>query len=180
MSLEIVLGPMFSGKSSHALAFVRRQRAIGKSVVVIKPDIDTRYSADSVMVTHDNERVPCLVWNTKSPLRPAPEILKHDIIVIEEAQFFLGLLAFVQYALKCYKKYILLVGLDGDASQAPFGDVLQCIPYATSVTKLCALCSECKDGTLAPYTKRIGNAYSQIDVGGSEKYIPVCLSHLHT
>ena len=180
MSLEIVIGPMFSGKSSHAMAFVRRQRAIGKSVIVIKPNIDTRYSQDSVMVTHNNEQIPCKIWDVEVPLTPTSHILEHEFIVIEEAQFFKGLQSFVQYILKAYGKHILLVGLDGDASQQKFGELLECIPYATSVTKLCALCSECKDGTLAPFTKRMGNIQSQVDVGGHEKYIPVCLKHLHT
>jgi thymidine kinase len=98
--------------------------------------------------------------------------------VIEEAQFFKGLYSFVQYVLKAYNRNILLVGLDGDASQQKFGELLECIPYATSVTKLCALCSECKDGTLAPFTKKIGNVEAQVDVGGNDKYVPVCLKHL--
>ena len=43
MSLEIIIGPMFSGKSSYALSYVRRQRSIGKRVLIVKPDIDNRY-----------------------------------------------------------------------------------------------------------------------------------------
>ena len=174
MSLEIVIGPMFSGKSSHAMAFVRRQRAIGKSVIVIKPDIDTRYSQDNVMVTHNNEQIPCKVWPTDRPLTPVYSIIENEFIVIEEAQFFKGLYSFVQYVLKAYNRHILVVGLDGDATQNKFGEVLDCIPYAKSVTKLCALCAECRDGTLAPFTKRTGHMEAQVDVGGNEKYIPVC------
>lgn len=180
MSLEIVIGPMFSGKSSHAMAFVRRQRAIGKSVIVIKPDIDNRYSQDSVMVTHNREQIPCKIWDVELTLMPTPHILSHEFIVIEEAQFFTGLQSFVEYILKAHNKHILLVGLDGDASQKSFGEILQCIPYATSVTKLCALCCECKDGTLAPFTKKIGNIEAQVDVGSNDKYVPVCLKHLNT
>jgi thymidine kinase len=180
MSLEIVIGPMFSGKSSHAMAFVRRQRAIGKSVIVIKPDIDNRYSQDSVLVTHNKDQIPCKVWPTDRPLTPVDSIIENEFIVIEEAQFFKGLHSFVQYVLKAYNRNILLVGLDGDASQQKFGEILHCIPYATSVTKLCALCSECKDGTLAPFTKKIGNVEAQVDVGGNDKYVPVCLTHLNT
>lgn len=179
MSLEIVIGPMFSGKSSHAMAFVRRQRAIGKKVIVIKPNIDDRYSQESVMVTHDREQIPCKIWDVDVPLTPTSEIIEHAFIVIEEAQFFRGLQSFIQYLLQAHSKHILLVGLDGDASQQKFGEILVCIPYATSVTKLCALCSMCKDGTLAPYTRRIGNIQSQVDVGGRDKYVPVCLTHLN-
>jgi thymidine kinase len=99
--------------------------------------------------------------------------------VIEEAQFFKGLYSFVKWVLLAKRKNILLVGLDGDASQQTFGELLQCIPYATNVTKLHALCMLCKDGTLAPFTKRRNqNVESQMDVGGADRYMPVCLNHL--
>ena len=170
---------MFSGKSSHAMSYIRRQRAIGKRVVVIKPDIDMRYSNQSVMVTHNGEQLPCTLWNTDIPLTPTTDIENADSIVIEEAQFLKGLYSFVKYALFALKKNILLVGLDGDASQQPFGELLQCIPYATNVTKLHALCEICRDGTIAPFTKRrIDNSDQQVDVGGAERYLPVCLKHM--
>lgn len=180
MSLEVVLGPMFSGKSTYALSYIRRQNAIGKKVVVIKPDIDNRYSQDSVLVTHNHEQSPCIMWNVNEPLNPmTSDVRNADCIVLEEAQFFKGLKDFVMYTLESYKKNILLVGLDGDALQSPFGDILHCIPMATHVTKLCAFCRYCKDGTLAPFTRRIcQNTSQQIDVGGSEKYESVCLKHL--
>lgn len=179
MSLDIVFGPMFSGKSSYAMSYIRRQRVIGKSVVVIKPDIDMRYSNQSVMVTHNGEQLSCTLWNTDVPLVPTPEIENTDSVVIEEAQFFKGLYSFVKYVLPGLNKNILLVGLDGDASQQPFGEMFQCIPYATNVTKLNALCEVCRDGTLAPFTKRRSdNSEHQIEVGGAERYLPVCLKHL--
>jgi thymidine kinase len=179
MSLDIVFGPMFSGKSSYAMSYIRRQRAIGKHVLVIKPDIDTRYSDQHVIVTHNGEQLPCRLWDAQIPLTPTTDLENVDSVVIEEAQFFEGLYSFVKWVLLAKRKNILLVGLDGDASQQTFGELLQCIPYATNVTKLHALCMVCKDGTLAPFTKRqTENVESQIDVGGSERYTSVCLNHL--
>jgi thymidine kinase len=179
MSLDIVFGPMFSGKSSHAMSYIRRQRAIGKHVLVIKPDIDTRYSDQHVLVTHNGEQLPCKLWDTQIPLTPTTDIENVDSVVIEEAQFFKGLYSFVKWMLFATRKNILLVGLDGDALQQAFGELLQCIPYATNVTKLQALCMVCKDGTLAPFTKRRNqNVESQMDVGGADRYMPVCLNHL--
>lgn len=179
MSLEVVIGPMFSGKSSYALSYVRRQRAIGKKVVIIKPDIDNRYSQKDVLITHDKEQTPCLLWNVNQDLYPTEIIRDSDCIVFEEAQFFKGLYDTVHYILEKYKKHILVVGLDGDAHQRPFGEILNCIPLANSVKKLSALCSICNNGVLAHYTKRIhDNISSQIDVGGHDKYQSVCLKHL--
>jgi thymidine kinase len=180
MALEIVIGPMFSGKSSYALSYIRRQRAIGKKVVVIKPNIDNRYSEDDVLVTHDREQTHCMIWPVNELLNPSyQQIRESDCIVLEEAQFFRGVRTFVGYALRAYKKDILVVGLDGDAQQEQFGELLNCIPWATKVTKLCALCKYCGDGTLAPFTKKLGSAVSQqVDVGGDDKYVSVCLKHL--
>ena len=179
MSLEVVIGPMFSGKSSYALSYVRRQRSIGKRVLIVKPDIDMRYSQESVLVTHDNDTIPCMLWNTAQSLFPAtPHFLDTDCVVIEEAQFFKGLLHLVKWLLIQNSKDVLIVGLDGCAKQEVFGEVLSCIPWATRVTKLSALCLECKDGTLAPFTKRNIEDNSKVLVGGSGMYSAVCLKHL--
>ena len=179
MSLEIVVGPMFSGKSTYALSYIRRQRAIGKNVLVVKPDIDKRYSEESVLITHDKEQIQCVMWDTERSIQPTEDMKRADCIVFEEAQFLHGLSTFISWFLRTHKKDILLVGLDGDARQTVFGEILNCIPWASSVTKLNALCSHCRDGTLAPYSKKTTQNINQIvDVGGADKYEAVCLKHL--
>jgi thymidine kinase len=181
MSLEIVVGPMFSGKSTYALSYVRRQRSIGKKVLIVKPNIDTRYSNNSVLTTHDRENIPCVMWDTNIQLNPYEEMYANvDCIVFEEAQFLRGLKNATVSLLNILKKHILIVGLDGDATQHPFGEILKCIPWASKVNKLNALCCICRDGTIAPYTKRKNteNQTDQICVGGSDIYDAVCLNHL--
>lgn len=181
MSLEIVIGPMFSGKSTYALSWIRRQRAIGKNVAIIKPDIDKRYTESNQLVTHNLDSVPCIVWRTDEALNPfIPEIMEADCVVVDEAQFLCGLKDFIKYSVHVHHKHVLIVGLDGDAKQHKFGDILDCIPLSTSVTKLNALCSHCKDGTPAPFCQRreVSTSSAQVDVGGSEKYEAVCLKHL--
>lgn len=177
MSLEVVIGPMFSGKSSYALSYVRRQRAIGKRVLVIKPNIDNRYSNEPIIVTHNNETIPCMMWDIKKPLCEISDI-NYDCFVVEEAQFFNHLHHFCYHLLIVKHKHILVVGLDGCAQQNKFGEILDIIPLATSVRKLTALCCQCKDGTPAPYTKKLEEGGTQVDVGGAEKYVAVCLRHL--
>lgn len=180
MSLEIVLGPMFSGKSSYALSYIRRQKAIGRNVIAVKPSIDNRYSEDDEIVTHNKDKTPCVVWNPSVALTPNRFVLQSDCVVVEEAQFFKGLPTFCEYLIHL-GKHIVLVGLDGDAHRKPFREILDCIPWANKVTKLNALCLRCKDGTEAPYTRyKQGSDQNgtQVDVGGSEKYEAVCLRHL--
>lgn len=181
MSLEIVLGPMFSGKSSYALAYIRKQSAIGRSVIAVKPTSDTRYSSNDEIVTHDRERIPCITWNTETPLTPNERFTNADCIVVEEAQFFQGLYNWVKYYMRGHHKHIVLLGLDGDASQRGFDELLSCIPLADKLTKRLALCHVCRDGTEAPYSRYRPNANQsggQIDVGGAEKYQAVCLKHI--
>jgi thymidine kinase len=178
MSLEIVVGPMFSGKSTYALSYIRRQLAIKKNVVVIKPNIDNRYSTESLLVTHDKETTPCIMWDVMDNLHPTQSMYDADVIVFEEAQFFKGLETFIIYILQSMHKSILVVGLDGDAKQNQFGEILRLIPYANKVTKLCALCSKCGDGTEAPFTIKHSQLVQQVDVGGIDKYEAVCLKHL--
>lgn len=180
MSLEIVLGPMFSGKSSYALSYIRRQKAIGRNVLAVKPRIDSRYSSEEEIVTHNQDKVPCVIWDSDVNITPNRFMLQADCIVIEEAQFFKGLSVFCEYMIQM-GKHLVLVGLDGDAHRAPFREILECIPWANKVTKLSALCRRCKDGTDAPYTRYKENANqsgSQVDVGGDDKYEAVCLRHL--
>lgn len=182
MSLEIVLGPMFSGKSTYALSWIRRQRAIGKKVVIIKPNIDTRYTMESVLITHNLDSIPCLTWRTDEALNPfILEVRESDCVVLEEAQFLCGIKDFIKYSVHIHHKQVLIIGLDGDAKQRKFGEILDCIPLSTSVTKLNALCSHCKDGTPAPFCQKRETSDSnpeQVDVGGSDKYEAVCLKHL--
>lgn len=181
MSLEIVLGPMFSGKSSYALSYIRRQKAIGRNVLAVKPSIDRRYSEQDEIVTHNQEKIPCVIWDPSAALTPNRFMLQADCIVIEEAQFFKGLSIFCEYMIGVGKN-IVMVGLDGDAHRQPFRELLECIPLANNVTKLSGLCCECKDGTEAPYTRykeNVNQKGSQVDVGGAEKYKAVCLRHLH-
>lgn len=180
MSLDIVIGPMFSGKSTHALSYVRRIRAIDEKVLIIKPNIDNRYSEENVLITHDKEQIPCTVWDVTRSLNFLDSFYQYKHIVIEEAQFFKGLKTFVLYAMKACNRSLLLIGLDGDSRQEPFGELLECIPYATSVTKLNAFCMKCKDGTLAPFTMKKHGNYRKIDIGGADMYMPVCLKHLDT
>jgi thymidine kinase len=171
---------MFSGKSSYALSYIRKQKAIGRNVIAVKPRIDNRYSQDDEIITHNQERVPCVVWDSNVPLTPNRFTLQADCVVVEEAQFFKGLPTFCEYMLGITKN-IVLVGLDGDAHQQPFREILDCIPYANKLTKLSALCCHCKDGTEAPYTRYKADTNqngSQIDVGGAEKYEAVCVRHL--
>ena len=168
MSLEIIIGGMFSGKSTELIRRINRHTVIGKSILVLSSTIDTRSSED-VIKTHDSKYYYCLKVSNlfKIPYRT------YDVIVLDEAQFFIGLRDFVEEVLK-FGKHVILAGLDGDYKQEKFGEILDVIPLADEVTKLYALCMECKNGTRAPFTKRCSSSSQQELVGGNDIYKAVC------
>ena len=177
MSLEIVFGPMFSGKTTYALSYIRRQQAIGKKVEVIKPTIDSRYTLNSEIASHDLQKIQAITWSPELELIVMGSTASYDCIVLEEAQFFKGLRNYVKKLLDMGKQ-VLIVGLDGDAKQQVFGEVYKCLPLASKITKLNALCHVCCDGTEAPFTKKLVKDETLVDVGGADKYAAVCYNHL--
>jgi len=174
MSLEVVIGPMFSGKSSFIDSAVKRRRSIGANVLVIKPGSDIRYSTDSEVVTHDGVRVSC--YTTNQGLMYIPNDITRGVhtIIIDEAQFFDDLVLFVTCEMENFGKDVIVVGLDGDFNRKPFGQVLNCIPLADRVTRLTALCACCRDGTPGLFSFRKVDQGGQVLVGGAEAYAPLC------
>ena len=176
MGLSIIMGNMFSGKTSELIRRLKRLKIIGKKILVVNSAKDTR-SPDEVLKTHDNVRFDCFKVYELFELVNNEEFNNADIIAIDEAQFFPRLKEFVEYCM-CVNKYVIIAGLDGDSFQNKFGELLDCIPIACEVTKLSALCMRCKYGTPGPFTKRIVKNQELELIGGSDMYIATCRRHL--
>jgi len=183
MSLELLIGPMFAGKSSAIQSIVRRHQSLGWSVFVITHSMDTRYSAEPAIVNHDKQAMPAVAAEKLMPLLEHAAYASSRLVVIEEAQFFCDLVPFVQAVVDRDGKHCVVVGLDGDAERRPFGRVLDLIPMADRVTKLTAMCRLCKDGTPAIFTHAyaadaiVSNAEGKPCVGADERYAPMCRKH---
>lgn len=176
MSLSLILGPMFAGKSSELLGTIRKYNAIGWPILVITHTVDTRYSNAPEIVSHNGERYPALRINDLNSV--GKHLYKEArLIIIEEAQFFIGLRNFVLPAVEIDGKDVICVGLDGDADRQPFGEILSLVPYCDSVVKRTAFCKKCETPTPAIFTSRLGPRSDQIDVGGKERYEPLCRLH---
>lgn len=173
MSLEIVLGPMFAGKSSYILSHIRRHKSIGYKIFIITHSFDTRYSNNAIC-SHDKDKENAVATDTLINFINNPEFQVAKLIIIEEAQFFSDLYDFVSQAVDIYKKDVICVGLDGDSERKPFGDILKLIPLCDNVKKLTAMCSNCSDGTAAIFTYRIVENKETISVGGKDQYKPLC------
>jgi len=170
-TLNLIIGPMFSGKTTELLRIAKRLQSINLKVLLLNYFEDTRYSS-SEMSTHVKYGLPCTFVKDLGTINYD----NYDIICINEAQFFENLVIFCKGALE-KNKTIYVCGLDGDYKQKRFGEILDLIPLSDSITKLHAFCTICKDGTHAHFTKRITNNNEQKLIGSNE-YIPVCRKHL--
>ena len=176
MSLEIVLGPMFAGKSSYILSSLRRYEAIGWPVLSITSALDTRYETDAIH-SHNHERHSAVSADLLAPLLMTESFAEARLIVIEEAQFFKDLYPFVEHAVDVCGKDVLVVGLDGDSERRPFGRIAEIIPLCDKITKLTAMCKMCGDGTPAIFTHRKDADTSVIKVGEADTYEALCRAH---
>jgi len=173
--IDIIMGCMFSGKSTELIRLINRYKALDKNILIINHISDDRYKKNSI-VTHNKVSINCTSLENLSNVSKMNEYEALDVIVIEEAQFFEDLYDFVVSACDNDNKIILIGGLDGDSDRNEFGDIIKLIPKCDSVKKLYALCSLCKDGTHACFTKRLVENKSQVLIGVNE-FIPVCRYH---
>jgi len=179
--LKLILGPMFSGKSTKLIELIRKYKVIKYKVLTIKNSLDNRYSNVSQIVSHNKDTEPCISLKDLNEI--TTNIIfkaKYDesqVIFIEEAQFFTDLNDFVTNALKD-KKTIFVVGLNGDSNQNNFGDIHKLLPKCNDIELLKACCKICMNETHAEFSKRIVKNNDQVHVGSGDEYIPVCRFHL--
>jgi thymidine kinase len=176
MSLDIIMGNMFSGKTSELIRQLKRYKIIGSKILVINSSKDTR-SNEEVLKTHDNVTFQCIKTNALLSLLREPLFEEAEVIAIDEAQFFTNLKAFTEECL-INDKHVLMAGLDGDYKQRKFGEMIDCIPLADTVKKLKALCTKCNDGTPGPFTVRTVSNDDLILVGDTDMYTARCRKHL--
>ena len=169
MSLKLILGCMYSGKTTEILRIVNSLKHIDEIPLIIKPIIDDRYSKDKIS-THNKQEYDCLSVNNLYEVKN----ITNNYIIIEEAQFFKDLLLFVIDHVEIKGKNVIVVGLDGDSNRENFGDIHKLIPLCDDIVKLKAYCSICRNGVRAIFSKRISEKKDKILVGSDEDYIAVC------
>lgn len=169
-SIEVITGPMFSGKTEELLRRVARADIANIPYMMFKPMFDTRYSENEI-VSHDNKRLEA------KPVMNAKEILGFsvdaDIVGIDEAQFFNQELLDTCVKLANGGVRVIIAGLDMDYQALPFQPIPSIIAVADKVTKLKAICVECGDD--AGFTHRINvKEEKRLMLGEKSAYEPVC------
>jgi thymidine kinase len=171
--LEIIFGPMFSGKTSKLIDLYNKYKTYN-TVFAINYDKDTRYSTNKI-VSHDGKEINAKFINKFEDLNELDFTINRlesaEYIFINEAQFFPNLKSWVLNQIEKNNKNVVLCGLDCDYKRNKFGEILDLVPYANTITKLNGTCTKC--GKPSMFTHRISNEIEQ-EVIGCDNYIPVC------
>ncbi len=168
--IEVIAGPMFSGKSEELIRLLKRAMIARQRVQVFKPRLDNRYSEGDV-VSHSQMRVPCELVERADEIRPRLDP-RTEVVGIDEAQFFDDALPGVCGHLANLGKRVIVAGLDMDYRGVPFGPMPRLLAVAEEVHKIHAICTCC--GSPAAYTQRLIESDELVVVGATGAYEARC------
>lgn len=168
--IEVVVGPMFSGKSEELIRRLRRAEFARQRVQIFKPAIDERYAANEI-VSHNGLGIP------SDNVSRASEVLQKvqprtEVIGIDEAQFLGDEIVDVCTQLANSGKRVIVAGLDTDYRGRPFEPMPRLLAIAEEITKLLAICVRC--GNPAVHTQRLVESEELIVVGAMGTYEARC------
>ena len=135
--LELILGPMFSGKTSQIIDLYRKYHFCEIPVIVVNHGEDTRYDAKKLS-NHDKIMIECFqCMHLKDMIHEKIALLSQDFVVvlINEGQFFEDLYDSVNFLVNKLNKHVFVAGLDGDFRAEKFGQMLDLIPLCDKVEK---------------------------------------------
>lgn len=173
--IEVICGPMFSGKTEELLRRLRRAKIADIPLAIFKPEVDERYGQYRI-VSHDANYFPSM------PLHESRDILRFRgearLVAIDEAQFFDNKLPQVTEELALAGVRVIVAGLDMDYQGKPFGSMPEIMAMAEFITKLSAICVQC--GALATHSFRKSQGTGQILLGEKDLYEPRCRYCFHS
>ena len=171
--LELILGPMWSGKTSRLLDLQKQYEVCGVSSLFINysGDADRGVQPGSV-VSHDGRRSSCRTVATLADV-PDAELQAADVLLVNEAQFFPDAAVWIQRAVDEHGKRVHAAGLDGDFLRRPFGTWLELVPLADTISKLRAFCGGCRTRE-ALFSHRTCNSTKVELIGADTMYRPLC------
>ena len=168
--IEVVVGPMFSGKSEELIRRLRRAEIARQRVQIFKPAIDERYAVNEI-ISHSGLGIP------SDNVSKAEEIMgkvqpRTEVIGIDEAQFLGEGVVDACTQLANLGKRVIVAGLDTDYRGRPFEPMPRLLAVAEEITKLLAICVRC--GNPAVHTQRLVESEDLVVVGGGGMYEARC------
>lgn len=182
--LEIITGCMFSGKTEELIRRLERVRIAGRTVLLFKPTVDTRYAESSVVTHYGREFAAELLPPGEETLARLTEITRGDrladasVVAFDEGNFFSEGLTDLCQTLVEMGKRVIVAGLDLTFAEEPFGPMGALMSLADRVDKLHAVCVQC--GGVATRSQRLVDGRPApkdgpvIQVGGIGSYEARC------
>ena len=177
--IELIVGPMYSGKSEELIRRIKRAKIAKQNVLVFKPAIDNRYSAEDVK-SHSGITIEAIAVSDLSDVWKYIKVGTH-VVGFDEVQFFDKEIISIIMELADKGVRVICAGLDMDFKAEPFGVIPEIMARAEFVDKLQAVCVVC--GQPATRTQRIidGKPAKRDDpvilVGATESYEARCREH---
>ena len=166
--IQLILGPMFSGKSTELIRRLKRYQVAQYKVMMVKYAKDQRYDETGI-ATHCGQVVPAVAAEHLEELEH--RATDYEVIGIDEGQFFPDIVAWCE-VMANRGKIVLVAALDGTFQRRPFPEMMALVPLAEAVTKLQAVCMLCFQE--AAFSKRTTSESSVEVIGGADKYMAVC------
>lgn len=172
-SIEVVCGPMFSGKTEELIRRVKRAQIAKQRVQIFKPAIDIRYGAEEV-VSHSSQAIKA------EPVENAVDILirlkdSTRVVAIDEVQFFDENIITVVTKLAARGYRVICAGLDLDFRAQPFGSMPTLLALADEIIKVHAICTVC--GAPATRSQRLSSQKERVLLGETDAYEARCRGH---
>lgn len=177
MTLELVISPMFSGKTTFLLNKLNTYSISNAGCLYVNSTLDTR---GDIFSTHNPliGSIGNITAIKLSNLSPLVQLSKeYQVIGIDEAGFYPDLVDIVLYLVEKLNKHVFVAGLTADYLRRPLGQTLDLIPYADIITKLTSVCKWCADKKLmkeASFSHRVVESQATILIGMKESYVPLC------
>jgi thymidine kinase len=184
--LEIIKGPMYSGKTTRLLDLYKKYKFCGIKTIVINYEKDNRFSED-MLSSHDRVMIPCVkvsklseiailasteVMHTATQEKYFYDFFEAKVILINEGQFFPDIVEWVKIAVEEYHKKVYICGLNSDFQRNKFGNWSDLEVMCDNVVMLQSFCSKCKKRP-AIFSHRLSKE-REIELIGADCYIPVC------
>jgi thymidine kinase len=171
--IEVITGPMFSGKSEELIRRLKRAQIAKRRVACFKPNLDVRYHRNAI-ASHSAQTLEAIAIANVEELKSIliPNLDAVEVVGIDEAQFLdPSLIHFANELLRLGRR-IIIAGLDTSFTGEPFAPIPDLMAIADEVTKLSAVCMQC--GAPAVHTQRLGSNQDLVVVGAAGVYEARC------
>jgi thymidine kinase len=179
-AIEVIIGPMFSGKTTEMISRATRAAYAGIRVLLVKHGDDRRYGSGDFVVTHaglrqgsapQSEAIAAIRVVAVHALAEVVVDAAELVIGVDEGQFYPDLVEYCERWASDGRR-VIVAALDGDYARRPFGQVCNLIPLSEAVEKRRGVCMGC--GCDSAFTQRISKSTALVEIGAQESYRTVC------